>query len=446
VRILLLNQYYPPDTAATGQLLADVAAGLAARGHKVHVVCSAGAYGGNGGAVSGNAERAEVNGIVLHHVRASGFGRGNLPGRLMDYASFYLLALLRALWLPRMEVCLALTTPPFIGLVGVALRLLRGTRLVLWSMDLYPEVLSVLGKMPRQAPIYRVLAWVARRLYRRCAVVISLGGAMTERLVEAGAPRNRIVEVHNWVPGEKEEENPEFGGQELVEENMDSRFRANDIEDGKDSPFTLHPSPFENVRQAPSPVVPPPVVAMYSGNMGLGHELETFVRAAVLLKDVPLELAFVGGGKGRAPLEALVKELGLDTVRFQDPEPLEKLAESLSSGDIHLVSQKLDTQGLIVPSKVYGILAAGRPSVFLGPEDCEVAQILRESSAGFVMPPGDVAGTEAALRRLAGDPVLRAEMGRRAHAYYKATFGRVRSVGRIVELLEAKGGWSSTPD
>ena len=199
MRVILVNQFYIPDTAATGQLLADVAEGLAAEGHEVHVICSRRCYSGGAEAF---AAQETINGVHVHRVRATGFGRGRLFGRIVDYLAFYLLAMVKAFRLPKMDVCVALTTPPFIALIGVLLRRIRGTRLILWTMDLYPEVTVAFEVLEDRSVLRRVLARLSRRIYRSCSGIISLGEVMTERLIEAGAPADRITAVHNWVPRE----------------------------------------------------------------------------------------------------------------------------------------------------------------------------------------------------------------------------------------------------
>jgi colanic acid biosynthesis glycosyl transferase WcaI len=199
MRVLFINQFYVPDIAATGQLLADVAEELSCRGHDVHVLCSRRTYNGGGLAL---AAEEPVNGVHVHRVPATGFGRGRMFGRALDYASFYLLALWKAFVLPRMDVCVTLTTPPFIALVGLFLHRLRGTRLVIWTMDLYPEVAVAFGVLRERSILRSVMARLSRRMYRASGAIISLGDIMAERLIEAGAPREKIATIHNWVPRE----------------------------------------------------------------------------------------------------------------------------------------------------------------------------------------------------------------------------------------------------
>ncbi len=199
MRILLLNQFYKPDVAATGQLLADLAEELAARGHEVHVLCSRQPYNG-GDMVLSAAET--VNGVCVHRVRTTRFGRTCKLGRMAAYLSFYVLASWRALRLPKIDVCMSLTPPPFIALVGHWLRLLKGTRLVLWSMDVYPQVAVALGELRGDCILYRLLSRLSRHLYKDSSCIVSLGEVMTSALVRAGAPPHKIITVHNWVPGE----------------------------------------------------------------------------------------------------------------------------------------------------------------------------------------------------------------------------------------------------
>ena len=185
----------------------------------------------------------------------------------------------------------------------------------------------------------------------------------------------------------------------------------------------------------------PMITLLYSGNFGLGHELETVLHAVHRLNsDVNLQVLLVGGGKGLAETRRLVKELRLMNIEFRPPVPLYRLTDLLASGDIHLVSQKARTEGLIVPSKIYGTLSVGRPVIFIGPQKCEVADIVRLSGCGFVIAPGDVESASRALSQLVLDAELRKTMGQRAMRYYREKFGRKRSVARIIDVIEQVAG------
>ncbi|MCE5325922.1 MAG: glycosyltransferase family 4 protein [Planctomycetaceae bacterium] len=401
MRILLINQFYAPDTAATGQLMGDLAGRLVARGHEVHVICSRTAYGG--GMLEHPAHELR-EGVHVHRLRGAGLGRTRLVGRLLDYVLFYLLAMVKALRLGRMDVCLALTTPPFIAKVGVWLKRLGGTRLVLWSMDVYPQVAVALGYLRPRGPLHWLLTRAGRAIYRKCDRIISLGEVMTQRLIEAGAAPEKIVTVHNWVPGES----------------------VAALAPG-DSPLRASLCPHADL------------AVMYSGNLGVGHELDTAVEAFASLNRPGAALVFVGHGKMQTRLETMVREKSLANISFQPSQPLELLGASLAAGDIHLVSQRPQTQGLIVPSKLYGIMAAARPVIFIGPPDTEVAAIIKQSGCGLIVPCGDAAALAAAIGQLAADAGLRTRMGQAGQDYYRGKLGMVASTAAIAGAIEGVG-------
>jgi len=401
LRILFVNQFYSPDVAATGQLLADMAEEQVQRGHEVHVVCSRHTYVGNKKIYPDN---QIINGVHVHRVSATGFGRERFWGRALDYLSFHLWSWRRILALPRMDVCVSLTTPPFIGLIGAFLKGRKFGRLVLWNMDLYPEVLAAYKVVKKKGWLYRLLAKANKYVYSRADQIISLGEVMTQRLIGSGASREKIVTVHNWVPGE-----------------------------------VIEPMPVQCSRARDNWNLNGQVTVMYSGNLGRGHDLTTVVQAVRQLdKQYNVRLVFVGQGSMEKSLRQLCSELEMDNVDFHEPQPLSFLADSMAAGHIHLVSQRPGTEGLILPCKLYGIMAAGRCILYNGPGDCEIARIVRASESGVIAPAGNVRALTGALKLLVKDKQLRENMGRRARRYYQNHFGRDRSIAVISEAITGK--------
>ena len=398
MRVLLLNQFFPPDTAATGQLLADVAQGLARAGHEVHVVASAGSYGGGRVHVDGT---GLGEGIRVHRVGATARGRVRAFDRLVDWGSYYALATARSLRLGRFDACLALTTPPFIGAAGVLLKRLRGTRLVLWSMDMWPDVAEALGTIRPDARVARALRRSATAIYRNADCIVSLGTAMDARLRDYGVPPQRIRTVHNWVPAE-----------------------------------SVKPVAREEAGLPGLGPLAGSFVVMYSGNMGMAHEFDTILDAAGLLQaDPAVRFAFVGGGRRRAEVEEGVARRGLRNVAFLESMPLRDLAGLLAAADVHLVSMRDEVTGLLVPSKIYGILAAGRPALFVGPARCEVADLIEASESGARFRPGDARGLAHRIASLVHDRDEARKLGRAGRAYYERFLGRDRSVAAIVAAV-----------
>jgi glycosyltransferase involved in cell wall biosynthesis len=182
------------------------------------------------------------------------------------------------------------------------------------------------------------------------------------------------------------------------------------------------------------------ITLLYSGNLGIGQDLHTVLRAVARLNgDKDLRIIIIGGGKGLPSVKQLVAELQMRNVEFSEPVPLYKLFDVLATGDIHIICQKPGTEGLLVPSKIYSTLAVGRPSLFVGPAECEVGRIVHESRSGLIVQPGDVEGASNALTALVRSAALRWEMGQNAKEYYEYYFGRKKSVAKIISVIEQVG-------
>ena len=382
-RLLFVNQYYWPDHASTAQHLTDLAEHLARAGHEVHVLCGRGSY-------KPGAERPPAsetnNGVQIHRVAATSFGRKTTIHRMADYLSFYLRAFLAALFLPRPDVVVTLTTPPIIGLVGTILRRLKGSRHVSWSMDLHPDASLALGRMNPRNPVVRGLGWISDAVYRQADRVVVLGAYMADRIAAKCVPRDRLVTIPVW--SRRDEIFPiERAGHPLRESlGLADKF-----------------------------------VVMYSGNLGLAHSFGEVIEAARRLKD-RAEVVFlvVGGGPRLAEVRAAMHADGLTNIRLMDYFPREQLHESLSVADVHLITMRAEMTGIVVPGKLYGAMASARPTLFVGPAQSESADTIRQAGCGYQVALGDPEALVAAIHRLADAPALAAELGRRGRAAFLA--------------------------
>jgi colanic acid biosynthesis glycosyl transferase WcaI len=365
--VLFVNKHYWPDVAATGQQLTDLAEYLAADGFEVHVLTGAGRY------VSGAlaAPRREVrNGVTVHRVRGTAFGRGTTLGRLADYASFYVSALARVVGGRRFDRVVVLTTPPLLSTLGAVARRLRGRRYGVWSMDLHPDAEEALGMLRPGRPLARALHALNDRGYRDADFVVDLGAYMKARIARKGARPERLHTISVW--GSRDEVRP------VAPEDNGLRHEL-----GLDGAF----------------------VVMYSGNAGLAHRFDEVVEAAHRLRDHPtVRFVFVGDGPRRGEIEAATA--GLPHVRYLDYFPRERLDESLSLGDVHLLTLRDDMAGIAVPSKLFGIMAAARPVVMVGPEASEPAEVIRRTGIGAVVStqPGGGERLAGVLEEMAADP------------------------------------------
>ena len=401
MRILFVNQYYWPDVASTGQHLTDLAEHLARAGHEVRVVCSRGGY------LDGEARaprRETRHGVEIR--RVGGLGRGQrrrVAWRVFDYAAFHLSAGYRTALSGWADSVVTLTTPPLLGVWGRLAQLLRGTRHVVWSMDLHPDAEFALGMLEERSLLGRLLERAHAAPLRRADAVVALGPHMTARIERKGVDRGRICEIPVWSRAE-----------EVVElSHADNSVRARR---GWQDRF----------------------VVLYSGNAGLLHRFDELLDGAELLarREPRVLFAFVGGGPRRAELERAAVQRGLRNMEFLDYVPREQLGPSLASGDAHFLSLAPEHAGIAVPGKLYGALASGRPVLFVGAAACESAETIRQAGCGVALEPGHGAELADAIARLATDPEHTAELGRRARAAFEARFERAITCEAWRELLE----------
>jgi glycosyltransferase involved in cell wall biosynthesis len=397
--VLLLNQFYPPSDAPTGLLLADLAERLAAAGHRVRVVASRRAYEDPRRTFPAREERA---GVVVGRLPTLGGRRGGALARALDDASFLCGTGLALLAGRRPDVVVALSTPPLLATLAVLAARLRGARTVYWVMDVYPDVAFALGVLRADSVLGRLLSRLARYALVHATVVVALGERMAARL-SAQAARS-IEHVPNWLAG------PEFpAGVDATE--LRNEWGWN----GK-------------------------LVVLYSGNLGRAYEFDTALRAASLLRDrADVRFAFVGRGARRGEIESEVGRLGLSNVELRDPFPRERLALGLAAADLHLVTLRPEAAGLVVPSKIYGTLAVGRPTLYVGPRESEIAGILLDAECGVRIEPGDAEALARAIRAYADDPLRRRTDGERARRLHEERFARGRSLEELVRFVEGCG-------
>jgi colanic acid biosynthesis glycosyl transferase WcaI len=353
MKVVFVNRYFHPDHSATSQMVSDLAFHLASRGWKVAVLTSRQRYDDP---LAQLPRRETVRGVEIVRLTSTSFGRATLPGRAVDYLTFYLNAF-GSLLARRKSLVVAMTDPPLLS-VMVAL---TGKPLVNWIQDLFPEVAAALGvRTPDWIRAFR--DWSLRR----ARVNVAIGEQMGKRVPKA-------VVQHNWADA------------------------------------ALHPVDVPHDK----------FVVGYSGNLGRAHDAATMLGAMRLLRDDPnIELVITGGG---ALLDEVRRE-HLPNVRFAPYAPLEKLSESLSAADVHLVSLNPRLEGLIVPSKFYGVIAVARPVLFIGAPHGELASLVRDHDLGLVVETGESITLATAIRELAADPVRRLEMGRRGRALYEERF------------------------
>jgi len=357
LHIAFFNRSYYPDTSATGQLLTDLCEDLVrVHGCRVSVVAGVPLLPSAGGAPASRRliSQETHNGVDILRARGTRFSKRRFAGRAANYVTYFLSASVAGLRLDRPDVVVALTDPPIIGLAAWLAGKRWGAPLVMAFKDLFPEV-TVLMQDFQSPAVNAMLQRVNEFLVRRAARNVALGETMRRRLIEnKGAPEDRTVIIADWADTE-----------------------------------AIAPAPKRNPF-AEAHGLTDKFVVMHSGNLGLSQSLETVVDAAALLGHEPdIQFVFVGEGVKKADLQARTAARGLTNVMFLPFTPRERLHESFGSADVFVVSLQKGLAGYIVPSKLYGILAAGRPYVAAVEADCEVAALTTRWGCGRLAEPGD---------------------------------------------------------
>ncbi len=380
-RILFVNQYYWPDHASTAQHLTDLAESLSAQGYECHVLTSQSRY--KPGAPRPCAYE-EHEGVHIHRVPATSMGRRATWARMIDYLSFYAGALAKAMSLAHFDAVVTLTTPPVIGLIGTFLKRFKKTRHVYWSMDLHPDASLALGRMLPKSLLGRSMSWLSGFVYRHADQVVVIGPYMHDRIALKGVPSERIATIPVWSQRDE-----------------------------------IYPTPRNANSMRTALGLAKAFVVMYSGNLGLAHSFQEFIEAARRLRDRSnIVFLFVGGGPRLKEVQEARDREGLENIRLLDYVPRAQLQASLALADVHLISMRPEMTGIVVPGKLYGAMAAGRPAVFVGPEHCEPADTIRDAGCGIATTSGDVDGLVAALLNLESNPSLARRMGEKGRTAF----------------------------
>lgn len=388
--LIFLNRYFYPDHAATSQILSDLAFALARQGRPVIIITSRQRYDDPNVLLP---SREILNGVTVVRVPTTRFGRTKLLGRAIDYATFYFAAAW-TMWLTarKGDVIIAMTDPPMLSIIAAPICLLRRATLVNWLQDVFPEVAEALrlakGRLPGWG--FALLRRLRDRSLKAAAVNVAVGTRMADHLADRGVERERICTIPNWADGSLIKPVAHAHNQLRRDWGLDGAF-----------------------------------VVGYSGNLGRAHEIETTLDAIAMLEQktdtavtgLPRVIwLFIGSGAQSETMRREVERRRLISVRFQPYQPRENLTNSLSAADIHLVSLRPELEGLVVPSKYYGIAASGRPTVFIGDPTGEIATVISAHDCGVTVPIGDSAALARTVADLAADPDLCRVMGEHARA------------------------------
>jgi colanic acid biosynthesis glycosyl transferase WcaI len=399
MHILLFNEYYPPDTSATAKMAALVAEALAQR-HQVTVVAGRPSYDPDEFYPYALLRREMRNNVMVERVGSTAYPRHKMKRRVSNYLSYLALAVPRSIAI-RPDVVLAMTDPPIAGIAGAFVAQMAGRPFVYNIRDLYPDM-AVGGDILRPSKWVERWEKLHRRALRQAACVIVLGDDMRARILSKGITPERVVVVRDGtsIPTSK--------------------------------PDMADPAVRKSVDELRCGF---PFVAVHAGNLGFYGAWDTLLKAAEILsnEDDDTGFVFVGDGANRKSLESSAAKL--PNVRFLPFRPVEQVPHVMLAGDIHVVTVKRGLEGVVVPSKLYSILAAGRPVLAVAAKESDAARIVTEEGCGMWADPDDPAAVAAAIRALRSDPARLIEMGRRAQES-ALRYARVGELQHLIEIME----------
>jgi colanic acid biosynthesis glycosyl transferase WcaI len=392
-RILVLNQYYWPGVEATANLLTELCEALA-EDNDVEVVT--GMLHGH----EGEPRESERNAVRIVRVSSTAYDRSRLGRRAVNYVSYLGSTLAYALKQPAPDLVLCMTDPPIIGDLGVLVGRRVGAPVLVISQDVFPEIATELHRLRNPAVVGVLRALVAAYL-RRADRIVAIGETMRRRLEAKGAPPERLRVIPNWV---------------------DTR--------------AITPQPRDNAWAAQHDLVSRFVV-MHSGNVGHAQDLDSLVRAATFLRDRDdVQIVIAGFGARHTQMVDLAVRLEVEeTVRFLPYQKRVRLPLSLSSADVHVVGLAKGLAGYVVPSRLYGILSAGRPVIVAADDESETTRLVREIGCGLVIPPARPDLLARTIREAADGAFDLDEMGRRGRQYVESEADRVVAMERYRALI-----------
>jgi putative colanic acid biosynthesis glycosyltransferase WcaI len=390
-RLLVLNQYYWPGVEATAQLLTELCEALA---EHFEVTVVTGVLHGH----ESEPRKVVRNGVTIVRVPSTSFERSKIFARASNYVTYLSHALVRGVGQRRPDVVLCMTDPPIVADIAVVVARRFRAPLVVISQDVFPEI-AVQVKRLENPVVTSLLRSLVRVYLRRADRVVAIGETMRRRLEEKGAPAERIHVIPNWVDTSR-----------LVPNERDNAWAR---ERGYDGRF----------------------VVMHSGNVGHAQDLDSLVRAGTFLRDLDdLVITVIGTGARHAELVALAELLEVD-VAFLYYQPRHLLPQSLSAADIHVVGLAPGLAGYVVPSRLYGILAVGRPVIAAADADSETAQVVDRTGCGIVVPPGRPELLARAIRDAHDGKHDLERMGRLGREWVANEADRSVAVGRYRDLL-----------
>lgn len=376
----VISELYYPEQNATGHFLTGIAEALVDAQSQVSVLCAQPSYNQRGVKAPKLEER---NGVTIRRCWSTSCDPRKILGRLLNFVSTSISIALRGLYsIQRNDRVLVVTNPPLLPFLFRLVCWLKGARFVLLVHDVYPDVFVPLGILKPKHTLYKIMSWLNRKLYASSNHVVVLGRDMARLVENKSQGRASVSVIPNWG---------DVGVIKPVGKSSNPLLKRLGLEDK----FIVH----------------------YSGNHGRTHDLVTLVDAAAALQgESDIHFLFIGEGSGKAEAVTRSKQLGLQNVTFETFVDRSELNISLNASDISVLAFKSGMAGVSVPSRMYNLMAAGKPMIAIVDQSSEVAAVVHEENMGLVVPPDSPVAVADAISKLKTDENLREEMWQNARA------------------------------
>ena len=424
----MIQQHFYPEVAATGQLLLDLCEDLVKVGYKVKVIT------GNPTEIPQEIQRENIlrkenyKGIDIVRLRNSTFNKYKMTGRVLNYLTFHFLVFFQMLFCEKPDLVYVLSTPPFISFYGLMLKRFKGSKVIYNVQDLFPDLAVELGKLKNKVFI-RFLNKLSELIVRKVDKVVVVGEYMEKRIREellggmsagnsnSASADDHIITIHNWADGEK----------------IKVLRRENDLDmDAEDGGA-------QNNYLKKKWGLEGKFVVLYSGNIGYLHEFDTIIDAAEYLdKEGMKEIVFVFIGEGikKRYIEGKVREKGLDNILFFLYQPREMLTYSLGLADVSLATLEKGFEGMVVPSKIYGILASGRPVIAVVGGESEFTEIVRKGKCGEIVKIGDYKRLSEVIINYYNNSEKCYQEGMSGRKYFEENYDRKIATKKYIKVIK----------
>ena len=400
MKVLLIHQFFYPEVAAVAQLMTDLVEDLVNNGIEVSVLCGKATYEQSSNQAT-EATKRYLSQASIYRVPAIRKKTESSIVHFFSYFVFHVLAFWRALAIPSPDCVVTFTNPPLIAFLGWVLKLFKGARFIYVVEDVYPDVAVELGFLRPESLITRFLSRLSTSILKKADVVIAIGDIMRERLLQKGAASSRIQVIHNWADGK-------------------SIFPVDPQEN-----WFIKEYGFEGN-----------FVVQYSGHIGEGHYFRALLGTArELQENDDIKFVFIGDGRRKKEIVEYRNRYRLKSVFILPYQDRSQLRYTLGAASVAIATLHSKLEGLMVPSKIYGIMASAKPVIFIGSSEGEIARIIGEANCGFCISPEATEELKALVLSLYDDPSLVKRLGENAREYFETHFERVEQTSKYIRLI-----------